>query len=65
MLYTDQAVADRKSTKILQIVFAQQLDQGPQRTFVGTPPQLVSGTWKIIERVPEESPKKMGIATKL
>ena len=46
-----------------QTVPAQQkLNKGPQKTVVGKSPQLSSGTQKAIEKVLEESLRKMGIA---
>ena len=46
-----------------QTILAQQkLGQGPQKTVVGKSPQLYSGTQRAIEKVLEESLRKIGIA---
>ena len=64
MLHIDHTAAAMQSEKIPQMVSAQQqLNEGPQRTVVGAPPQLPSGTRRAIEKVLEENLRKMGITS--
>ena len=62
MIHRDCTAAAMQSEKIPQMVSAQQqLNEGPQRTVVGAPPQLPSGTRMAIEKALEESLRKMVI----
>ena len=62
MIHTDQGAAAMQSEKRPQMVSSQQqLNEGQQRTVVGAPPQLPSGTQRAFEKVLEESLRKMRI----